>query len=191
MISVDAFIVLQCMAIESDWRAAAAARGVLDIDQKIDELMRAGAVDKSVDKSVDNFSGTEYAITKLIEDKLSTEITKSNCVKQCTKINKHKNNNIYTKYTDSSTELISSTDNTDYLDKLRTLINRNTKMLNPAYRAVGDGDMPSRVDRAASVYAEQLSVVDRSAFWKQYEMLSENERTEFNRRITRAAYRGS
>ncbi len=187
MISFDAFIVLQCMSVESDWRAAAAARGVLDIDQKIDELMRAGAVDKSVD----NFSGTEYAITKLIEDKLSTQITKSNCVKQCTKINKHKNNNINTKYTDSSTELISRTDNTDYSDKLSTLINRNTKMSNPAYRAVVNGDMPSRVDRAAQVYAEQLSAVDRPAYWKQYETLSEDERTEFNRRIAQLAYRGS
>ena len=184
MISFDAFIVLQCMSVGDDWRAAAAARGVLDIDQKIDELMRAGAVDKSVD----NFSGTEYAITKLIEDKLSTQITKSNCVKQCTKINKHKNNNINTKYTDSSTKLISST---DYLDKLSTLINRNTKMSNPAYRAVVNGDMPSRVDRAAQVYAEQLSAVDRPEFWKQYEMLSENERTEFNRHAARLAYRGS
>ena len=184
MISFDAFIVLQCMSVESDWRAAAAARGVLDIDDKIDELMRAGAVDKSVD----NFSGTVFAITKLTKDKLSTQITKSNCVKQCTKINKHKNNNINTKYTDSSTKLISST---DYLDKLSTLINRNTKMSNPAYRAVVNGDMPSRVDRAASVYAEQLSAVDRPEFWKQYEMLSENERTEFNRRIARIAYRGS
>jgi hypothetical protein len=187
MISFDAFIVLQCMSVESDWRVAAAARGVLDIDAKIDELMRAGAVDKSVD----NFSGTEYAITKLIEDKLSTQLSKSNCVKQCTKINKHKNNNINTKYTDSSTELISRTDNTDYSDKLSTLINRNTKMSNPAYRAVVVGDMPSRVDRAASVYAEQLSAVDRPEFWKQYETLSEDERTEFNRRIARHAYRGS
>ena len=184
MISFDAFIVLQCMSVESDWRAAAAARGVLDIDDKIDELMRAGAVDKSVD----NFSGTVFAITKLTKDKLSTQITKSNCVKQCTKINKHKNNNINTKYTDSSTKLISST---DYLDKLSTLINRNTKMSNPAYRAVVVGDMPSRVDRAASVYAEQLSAVDRPEFWKQYEMLSENERTEFNRHAARLAYRGS
>ena len=191
MISFDAFILLQCMLVESDWRAAAAARGVLDIDEKIDELMRAGAVDKSVDKSVDNFSGTEFAITKLIEDKLSTQLSKSNCVKQCTKINKHKNNNINTKYTDSSTKLISSTDNTDYLDKLRTLINRNTKMSNPAYRAVVDGNMPSRVDRAALVYAEQLSAVDRPAYWKQYETLSDDERTEFNRRIARIAYRGS
>ena len=187
MISFDAFIVLQCMSVEDDWRAAAAARGVLDIDDKIDELMRAGAVDKSVD----NFSGTVFAITKLIEDKLSTQLSKSNCVKQCTKINKHKNNNINTKYTDSSTKLISSTDNTDYLDKLSTLINRNTKMSNPAYRAVVDGNMPSRVDRAASVYAEQLSVVDRPAFWKHYETLSKDERTEFNRRIARHAYRGS
>jgi len=187
MISFDAFIVLQCMSVGDDWRAAAAARGVLDIDQKIDELMRAGAVDKSVD----NFSGTEYAITKLIEDKLSTQITKSNCVNQCTKINKHKNNYINTKYTDSSTELISSTDNTDYSDKLSTLINRNTKMSNPAYRAVVVGDMPSRVDRAAQVYAEQLSAVDRPVFWKQYATLSEDERTEFNRRIAQHAYRGS
>ena len=187
MISFDAFIVLQCMSVGSDWRAAAASRGVLDIDDKIDELMRAGAVDKSVD----NFSGTEFAITKLIEDKLSTQITKSNCVKQCNKINKHKNNNINTKYTDSSTELISRTDNTDYSDKLRTLINRNTKMSNPAYRAVVDGNMPSRVDRAAQVYAEQLSAVDRPAYWKQYETLSEDERTEFNRRIAQHAYRGS
>lgn len=184
MISFDAFIVLQCMSVGDDWRAAAAARGVLDIDDKIDELMRAGAVDKSVD----NFSGTVFAITKLTKDKLSTQITKSNCVKQCTKINKHKNNNINTKYTDSSTKLISST---DYLDKLSTLINRNTKMSNPAYRAVVNGDMPSRVDRAASVYAEQLSAVDRPEFWKQYEMLSENERTEFNRHAARLAYRGS
>ena len=184
MISFDAFIVLQCMSVGDDWRAAAAARGVLDIDDKIDELMRAGAVDKSVD----NFSGTVFAITKLTKDKLSTQITKSNCVKQCTKINKHKNNNINTKYTDSSTKLISST---DYLDKLSTLINRNTKMSNPAYRAVVVGDMPSRVDRAASVYAEQLSAVDRPEFWKQYEMLSENERTEFNRHAARLAYRGS
>ena len=184
MISFDAFIVLQCMSVGDDWRAAAAARGVLDIDDKIDELMRAGAVDKSVD----NFSGTVFAITKLTKDKLSTQITKSNCVKQCTKINKHKNNNINTKYTDSSTKLISST---DYLDKLSTLINRNTKMSNPAYRAVVNGDMPSRVDRAAQVYAEQLSAVDRPVFWKQYEMLSENERTEFNRHAARTAYRGS
>jgi flavorubredoxin len=191
MISFDAFIVLQCMSVGDDWRAAAADRGVLDIDEKIDELMRAGAVDKSVDKSVDNFSGTEYAITKLIEDKLSTQITKFNCVKQCTKINKHKNNYINTKYSDSSTELISSTDNTDYSDKLSTLINRNTKMSNPAYRAVVVGDMPSRVDRAAQVYAEQLSAVDRPSFWKQYATLSENERTEFNRHAARLAYRGS
>ena len=54
MISVDAFIVLQCMSVESDWRAAAAARGVLDIDDKIDELMRAGAVDKSVEKVLES-----------------------------------------------------------------------------------------------------------------------------------------
>ena len=187
MICFESFFLLKCSSVVSDWRAAEAARGVRDIDDKIDELMRAGAVDKSVD----NFSGTVFAITKLIEDKLSTQLSKSNCVKQCTKINKHKNNNINTKYTDSSTKLISSTDNTDYLDKLSTLINRNTKMSNPAYRAVVDGCMPSRVDRAAQVYAEQLSVVDRPAYWKQYETLSDNERTEFNRRIARHAYRGS
>ena len=182
MISFDAFIVLQCMSVEDDWRAAAAARGVLDIDAKIDELMRAGAVDKSVDNPVDNFSGTEYAITKLIEDKLITKLNTDNCSKLIQP---------QESYLSSSTKLSSSTDNTDLSDKLSKLIKRNTKMSNPAYRAVVVGDMPSRVDRAASVYAEQLSAVDRPVFWKQYEMLSENERTEFNRRIARIAYRGS
>jgi hypothetical protein len=176
MISFDAFIVLQCMAVEDDWRVAAAARGVLDIDEKIDELMRVGAVDKSVDNPVDNFSGTEFAITKLIEDKLITKLNTDNCSKL---IQPHK------------TYLSSSTDNTDLSVQLSNLINRNTKMSNPAYRAVVDGDMPSRVDRAAQVYAENMSATDRPAFWKFYGNLTANEQAEFNRRAARLAYRGS
>ncbi len=182
MISFDAFIVLQCMAVEDDWRAAAAARGVLDIDQKIDELMRVGAVDKSVDNPVDNFSGTEYAITKLIEDKLINQLNESNC----SKLNKPHTTNL-----SNSTKLISSTDNTDLSVQLINLINRNTKMSNPAYRAVVDGDMPSRIDRAAQVYAENMSAVDRPAFWKFYGNLTAHEQADFNRRAARLAYRGS
>ena len=182
MISFDAFIVLQCMSAEDGWRAAAAGRGVLDIDEKIDELMRVGAVDKSVDNPVDNFSGTEYAITKLIADKLITKLNTANC----SKLNKPHTTNL-----SNSTELISSTDNTDLSDKLSTLINRNTKMSNPAYRAVVDGDMPSRIDRAAQVYAENMSATDRPAFWKFYGNLTANEQADFNRRAARLAYRGS
>ena len=63
-------------------------------------------------------------------------------------------------------------------------------MSNPAYRAVVDGDMPSRVDRAAQVYAENMSATDRPAFWKFYGNLTANERAEFNRRAARLAYRG-
>ena len=176
MISFDAFIVLQCMSVGGDWRAAAAARGVLDIDEKIDELMRVGAVDKSVDNPVDNFSGTEFAITKLIEDKLITKLNTDNCSKLIQP---------------QESYLSSSTDKQDLSDKLSTLINRNTKMANPAYRAVVDGDMPSRVDRAAQVYAENMSSTDRPAFWKFYGNLTANEQAEFNRRIARNAYRGS
>ena len=180
MISFDAFIVLQCMSVGGDWRAAAAARGVLDIDEKIDELMRVGAVDKSVDKSVDNpvdnFSGTEFAITKLIEDKLITKLNTDNCSKLIQP---------------QESYLSSSTDKQDLSDKLSTLINRNTMMANPAYRAVVDGDMPSRVDRAAQVYAENMSSTDRPAFWKFYGNLPANAQAEFNRRIARNAYRGS
>ena len=182
MISFDAFIVLQCMAVEDDWRAAAAARGVLDIDDKIDELMRVGAVDKSVDKSVDNFSGTEFAINKLIEDKLITKLNTDNCSKLIQP---------QESYLSSSTKLISSTDKPDLSDKLSTLINRNTKMSNPAYRAVVDGDMPSRIDRAAQVYAENMSAADRPDFWKFYGNLTANEQADFNRRAARLAYRGS
>lgn len=182
MISFDAFIVLQCMAVEDDWRVAAAGRGVLDIDEKIDELMRVGAVDKSVDKSVDNFSGTGYAITKLIEDKLINQLNESNCSK-LTKPHKT--------YLSSCTKLSSSTDKADLSVQLSNLINRNTKMSNPAYRAVVDGDMPSRVDRAAQVYAENMSATDRPAFWKFYGNLTANEQAEFNRRAARLAYRGS
>ncbi len=182
MISFDAFIVLQCMAVETDWRASAAGRGVLDIDEKIDELMRVGAVDKSVDKSVDNFSGTGYAITKLIEDKLINQLNESNC----SKLTKPHTTNL-----SSSTKLSSSTDKADLSVQLSNLINRNTKMANPAYRAVVDGDMPSRVDRAAQVYAENMSSTDRPAFWKFYGNLTANEQAEFNRRAARLAYRGS
>ena len=159
MISFDAFIVLQCMSVGGDWRAAAAARGVLDIDEKIDELMRVGAVDRSVDNPVDNFSGTEFAITKLIEDKLITKLNTDNCSKLIQP---------------QESYLSSSTDKQDLSDKLSTLINRNTKMANPAYRAVVDGDMPSRVDRAAQVYAENMSSTDRPAFWKFYGNLTAN-----------------
>ena len=182
MISFDAFIVLQCMSAEDGWRAAAAGRGVLDIDEKIDELMRVGAVDKSVDNPVDNFSGTGYAITKLIADKLITKLNTANCSKL---IQPHKT------YLSTSTKLNSSTDKADLSDKLSTLINRNTKMSNPAYRAVVDGDMPSRIDRAAQVYAENMSATDRPAFWKFYGNLTANEQADFNRRAARLAYRGS
>ena len=152
--------------------------------------MRVGAVDKSVDNPVDNFSGTEYAITKLIEDKLINQLNESNFSKlnkdNCSKLIQPQES-----YLSSSTKLISSTDKPDLSVQLSNLINRNTKMSNPAYRAVVDGDMPSRVDRAAQVYAENMSAADRPAFWKFYGNLTANAQADFNRRIARRAYRGS
>ena len=82
MISFDAFLVLQCIALDADnWRAKAAGRGVLDIDEKLHELLAAGAVDKT---------GTSFAITKLIAANLITQINTSNQITQSKQFNRSK-----------------------------------------------------------------------------------------------------
>lgn len=179
MISFDAFVVLQCMHDDLDnWRALATDRGVLDVDEKLDELMRCGVVEQV---------GTNLAITKIILDKLINQINQSQLINQSKQITKNKNNNIYlSAYSDSS----SKADNSDYSVELSNLINRSVKMSNPAYRAVVDGHAPSRVDRAAQAYAQQLSSIDRPQFWKAYEKLDGHDQAAFNRRAARLAYRG-
>ena len=194
MISFDAFLVLQCMASDADnWRAKAASRGVLDIDEKLHELLAAGAVDKTVDKAVDK-TGTRFAITKLIAANLITQINTSNQITQSKQFNRSKQSKQLiqqnylnlSKYSDSSTK----TDKSEYGDKLSTLINHSAKMFNPAYRAVVDNVVPSRKARAAQLYAQQLSAADRPNFWKEFGRMNATEQAEFNHNASRLANRG-
>ena len=180
MISFDAFLVLQCIALDADnWRAKAAGRGVLDIDEKLHELLAAGAVDKT---------GTSFAITKLIADKLLTQINTCNQIKQITQSKKLIPNNYLhlSDYSASSTETAKS----EYGDKLSTLINRSAKMFNPAYRAVVDNVAPSRKERGAQLYAQQLSAADRPNFWKEFGRMNATQQAEFNHNASRLANRG-
>ena len=180
MISFDAFLVLQCMASDaSNWRAKAASRGVLDIDEKLHELLAAGAVDKT---------GTSFAITKLIADKLLTQINQINQIKQITQSKKliPKNYLNLSKYSDSSTETAKS----EYVEQLSTLINRSAKMFNPAYRAVVDNVAPSRKARGAQLYAQQLSAADRPNFWKEFGSLNATQQAKLNHHFARLANRG-
>ena len=190
MISFAAFLVLQCIALAADnWRAKAAGRGVLDIDEKLHELLAAGAVDKT---------GTSFAITKLIADKLLTQI---NQIKQINQINQIKqikqitqskklipNNYLHlSDYSASSTETAKS----EYKDKLSTLINHSAKMSNPAYRAVVDNVAPSRKARGAQLYAQQLSAADRPNFWKEFGSLNATQQAKLNHHFARLVNRGS
>ena len=186
MISFDAFLVLQCIALDADnWRAKAASRGVLDIDEKLHELLAAKAVDKT---------GTSFAITKLIAANLITQINQSNRINQINQSNRinqckkliPKNYLNLSKYSDSSTK----TDKSEYGDKLSTLINRSAKMSNPAYRAVVDNCAPSRKARGAQLYAQQLSAADRPNFWKEFGRMNATEQAEFNHNASRLANRG-
>ena len=192
MISFDAFLVLQCIALDADnWRAKAAGRGVLDIDEKLHELLAAGAVDKT---------GTSFAITKLIADKLLTQINTCNQIKQIKQITQSKQFNrskqskklIHQNYLNLSTYTDSSntTAKSEYGDKLSTLINRSAKMSNPAYRAVVDNLAPSRKARGAQLYAQQLSAADRPNFWKEFGSLNATQQAEFNHHASRLANRG-
>ena len=185
-ISFDAFLVLQCIALDADnWRAKAASRGVLDIDEKLHELLAAGAVDKT---------GTSFALTKLIADKLLTQINQIkqinqiNQIKQITQSKKliPKNYLNLSTYTDSS----NTTAKSEYGDKLSTLINHSAKMSNPAYRAVVDNVAPSRKARGAQLYAQQLSAADRPNFWKEFGSLNATQQTEFNYHASRLVNRG-
>ena len=186
VISFDAFLVLQCIALDADnWRAKAASRGVLDIDEKLHELLAAGAVDKT---------GTSFALTKLIADKLLTQINQIkqinqiNQIKQITQSKKliPKNYLNLSTYTDSS----NTTAKSEYGDKLSTLINHSAKMSNPAYRAVVDNVAPSRKARGAQLYAQQLSAADRPNFWKEFGSLNATQQTEFNYHASRLVNRG-
>jgi len=186
VISFDAFLVLQCMASDaSNWRAKAAGRGVLDIDEKLHELLAAGAVDKT---------GTSFAITKLIEANLITQINTSNQITQSKQFNRSKQSKKLipknylnlSKYSDSSTK----TDKSEYVEQLSTLINRSAKMSNPAYRAVVDNVAPSRKARGAQLYAQQLSAADRPNFWKEFGRMNATQQAEFNHNASRLANRG-
>ena len=177
VISFDAFLVLQCIASDaSNWRAKAASRGVLDIDEKLHELLAAGAVDKT---------GTSFAITKLIAANLITQINQSNRINQCKKLIPKNYLNL-SKYSDSS----NTTAKSEYGDKLSTLINHSAKMVNPAYRAVVDNVAPSRKARGAQLYAQQLSAADRPNFWKEYGRMNATQQAEFNHHASRLANRG-
>jgi hypothetical protein len=189
MISFDAFLVLQCIASDADnWRAKAAGRGVLDIDEKLHELLAAKAVDKT---------GTSFAITKLIADKLLTQINTCNQIKQITqskqfnRINQckkliPKNYLNLSKYSDSSTETAKS----EYVEQLSTLINHSAKMSNPAYRAVVDNVAPSRKARGAQLYAQQLSAADRPNFWKEFGRMNATQQAKLNHHFARLVNRG-
>ena len=186
MISFDAFLVLQCMASDaSNWRAKAASRGVLDIDEKLHELLAARAVDKT---------GTSFAITKIIAANLLTQINQIkqinqiNQIKQITQSKKliPKNYLNLSKYSDSSTETAKS----EYVEQLSTLINRSAKMFNPAYRAVVDNVAPSRKARGAQLYAQQLSAADRPNFWKEFGSLNATQQAKLNHHFARLANRG-
>ena len=186
VISFDAFLVLQCIASDaSNWRAKAASRGVLDIDEKLHELLAAGAVDKT---------GTSFAITKLIAANLITQINQSNRINQINQSNRinqckkliPKNYLNLSKYSDSS----NTTAKSEYGDKLSTLINHSAKMVNPAYRAVVDNVAPSRKARGAQLYAQQLSAADRPNFWKEFGRMNATQQAEFNHHASRLANRG-
>ena len=187
MISFDAFLVLQCIATDADnWRAKAASRGVLDIDEKLHELLAVKAVDKT---------GTSFSITKLIADKLLTQINQIkqinqiNQIKQITQSKKliPKNYLNLSKYSDSS----NTTAKSEYGDKLSTLINHSAKMVNPAYRAVVDNVAPSRKARGAQLYAQQLSAADRPNFWKEFGRMNATQQAKLNHHFARLVNRGS
>jgi hypothetical protein len=189
MISFDAFLVLQCIASDaSNWRAKAASRGVLDIDEKLHELLAAGAVDKT---------GTSFALTKLIADKLLTQINQIKQINQINQINQikqitqskkliPKNYLNLSTYTDSS----NTTAKSEYGDKLSTLINHSAKMSNPAYRAVVDNVAPSRKARGAQLYAQQLSAADRPNFWKEFGRMNATQQAKLNHHFARLVNRG-
>ena len=164
MISMDAFIVLQCLFDEpKNYREMAAKRGVLCVDNSIDELLRSGLVEQV---------GTDVAITKINLDKLNTDklITQSYKLDSQNKLN-------LSKYS-------------DYTVRLSTLINRSAKMSNPAYRAVVDKLQPSRRDRAAQIFAQKLSAQDRPQFWKMFGKLNDTEQAEWCSRAARLDHRG-
>ena len=164
MISMDAFIVLQCLFDEpKTYRETAAKRGVISVDNSIDELLRSGLVEQV---------GTDVAITKINLDKLNTDklITQSYKLDSQNKLN-------LSKYS-------------DYTVRLSTLINRSAKMSNPAYRAVVDKLQPSRRDRAAQIFAQKLSAQDRPQFWKMFGKLNDTEQAEWCERAARLDHRG-
>ena len=167
MISMDAFIVLQCLFDEpKTYRETAAKRGVISVDNSIDELLRSGLVEQV---------GTDVAITKINLDKLNTDklITQSYKLDSQNKLN-----------------LSQYSDYTEYGDQLRTLINRSAKMSNPAYRAVVDKLQPSRRDRAAQIFAQKLSAQDRPQFWKMFGKLNDTEQAQWCERAARLDHRG-
>ena len=167
MISMDAFIVLQCLFDEpKNYRETAAKRGVISVDNSIDELLRSGLVEQV---------GTKVAITKLSRTKLN----KLYCVNQSNQFNQQNKLNL-SKYSDY----------TEYKDQLSTLINRSAKMSNPAYRAVVDKLRPSRRDRAAQIFAQKLSAQDRPQFWKMFGQLNDTEQAEWCSRAARLDHRG-
>ena len=164
MISMDAFIVLQCLFDEpKTYRETAAKRGVISVDNSIDELLRSGLVEQV---------GTDVAITKINLDKLNTDklITQSYKLDSQNKLN-------LSKYS-------------DYTVRLSTLINRSAKMSNPAYRAVVDKLQPSRRDRAAQIFAQKLSAQDRPQFWKMFGKLNDTEQAQWCERAARLDHRG-
>ena len=164
MISMDAFIVLQCLFDEpKTYRETAAKRGVISVDNSIDELLRSGLVEQV---------GTDVAITKINLDKLNTDklITQSYKLDSQNKLN-------LSKYS-------------DYTVRLSTLINRSAKMSNPAYRAVVYKLQPSRRDRAAQIFAQKLSAQDRPQFWKMFGKLNDTEQAQWCERAARLDHRG-
>ena len=77
MISMDAFIVLQCLFDEpKNYREMAAKRGVLSVDNSLDELLRSGLVEQV---------GTDVAITKLSSTNCLVLPTASTVLLECTK----------------------------------------------------------------------------------------------------------
>ena len=166
MISIDAFIVLQCLFDEpKTYRETAAKRGVLAVDNSLDELLRSGLVEQV---------GTDVAITKINLDKLNTD----KLSKQSYKLDSQNKLNL-SKYSDY----------TEYEDQLSTLINRSAKMSNPAYRAVVDKLQPSRRDRAAQIFAQKLSAQDRPQFWKMFGKLNDTEQAQWCSRAARLDHR--
>ena len=164
MISMDAFIVLQCLFDEpKTYRETAAKRGVISVDNCIDELLRSGLVEQV---------GTDVAITKINLDKLNTDKLST----QSYKLDSQNKLNL-SKYS-------------DYTVRLSTLINRSAKMSNPAYRAVVDKLQPSRRDRAAQIFAQKLSAQDRPQFWKMFGQLNDTEQAQWCSRAARLDHRG-